>query len=78
MDDVMEAGSVTHIIASEKNNSIRRTPKLMIGICNTRNIVTIDWLNESGKAKQALPVERYLILNDKEAERKYGFEMRER
>ena len=78
MDDVMDAGWATHIIASEKNSSMRRTPKLMVGICNTRNIVTMDWLNESGRAKQALPVETYLILNDKEAETKYGFRMSER
>ena len=74
----MEAHTATHIIASENNNSIRRTPKLMVGLCNTGNIVSIDWLTESGKAKQALPVENYLILNDKEAEEKYDFEMRAR
>lgn len=76
LEDVNEAHLATHIIASEKGNSMRRTPKLMIGMCHTGNIVSVDWLTESCKAKQVLPADNFLLVNDKKFEKKCNFEMR--
>lgn len=48
---------------------------VQIGLCNTRNIVDLAWLAASLKAKKGLPVDDYLLTNDKEAESKYDFSM---
>lgn len=39
-------------------------------------MVNIKWLKDSAKKRKALPTREYLVLNDVEAERKYGFNMR--
>lgn len=77
VEDVKQAHTATHIIAGDKGNriSLRRTPKLMIGLCNTTNIVDLGWLTACGKVKKALPVEDYLLTDDKEAEAQYDFSM---
>ena len=46
-----------------------------MGLCNTRNIVDLEWLSSSLKAKEALPVDEYLMVNDADAEARYGFSM---
>jgi len=75
LDDVGEAHTATHVIASDGRQSIKRTPKLMIAINKTPNIVTLDWLTESAKTGKVLPCDDFLILDDKKAEEKYGFNM---
>lgn len=77
LEEAKDAHKATHVIASDGSESLKRTPKLMIAMNRTPNIVTLDWLVESAKAKKALPCDKFLILNDKEAENRYGFSMRE-
>jgi hypothetical protein len=77
LDDVMDAPSATHVIAGDKKTSMRRTPKLMIGLCQTSNIVDLEWLIKSAKAKEALPATGFLLVNDTEAESKYEFSMKD-
>lgn len=75
IENIDEAHTATHVIAADADVSIRRTPKLMIAFCKTANIVNLDWLVQSAKAKMALAAEKFLILNDKTAEKKYSFSM---
>lgn len=77
IEKIEDAHTATHIIAGDDQNSLRRTPKLMIGICRTSNIVHLDWLIKSAKAREPLPCNEFLLLKDKKAERLYGFKMRE-
>jgi len=77
LEDVEDAHKATHVIAGDDKTSLRRTPKLMIGICRTSNILHINWLIKSAKAREPLPCNDYLLLNDKKAERQYDFVMRE-
>ncbi len=48
----------------------------MIALCRTPNIVSIDWLEKSASAGAPLPCDDFLILNNKELEKKYNFSMR--
>jgi hypothetical protein len=75
LEDIKDAPRATVVIAGDKTSSMRRTPKLMIGMCNTGSIVDLRWLVESGKAQRALPPEDFLLKDDKEAEDKYSFSM---
>lgn len=78
VEKVELAHTATHIIASNGTASLRRTPKLMIGLNFTPNIVSLSWLEMSAKAKKALaPTKQHLILSDEEAEEKYDFSMRQ-
>jgi hypothetical protein len=77
LDDIKDAHTATHVISSDGKESIRRTPKLMIGICRTGNIVNKQWLLDSSKQGRFLPCDNFLILNDTEAEAKYDFSMRD-
>jgi hypothetical protein len=77
LEKVADAATATHVIAKEKGSSLRRTPKLMIGLCRTSNIVHWDWLEKSAKARKALPSKNFLLVNDTEAEAQYNFNMRE-
>ena len=72
LEDTFDA---THVIAGCKGNSVRRTPKLMIGLCRTGNIVDLNWLLQSAKEKRALPADEFLLVNDKESESLYGYNM---
>lgn len=72
-DDVLKA---THVIAGGPEHSIRRTPKLMIALCLTPHILSLDWLNDSYKKKSAQPCSHYLLLNDEVAESNYSFSMK--
>jgi hypothetical protein len=49
----------------------------MIGLCRTTNIVSLDWLMKSAKARKVLPVNDFRLLDDKDAEAQYTFSMRE-
>jgi hypothetical protein len=75
LQETVDASSATHVIASNGQESLRRTPKLMIALCKTSNIVTLKWLEDSAKKRTPLSTRNYLVLNDKVSERKYNFRM---
>lgn len=76
VNDINDAHTASHVIASNGKLSLKRTPKLMIALNKTANIVTLNWLTESAKSGKALPCSNYFILDDKEAESRYGFSMK--
>lgn len=76
IDDIREASTATHLIAGEKGSTLLRTPKLMIGLCVTSNVVSIDWLLQSAMKNTVLPAQDYLLLRDRKAEKRYNFSMR--
>eukprot|EP00547_Thalassionema_nitzschioides_P014744 CAMPEP_0194240250 /NCGR_PEP_ID=MMETSP0158-20130606/6475_1 /TAXON_ID=33649 /ORGANISM="Thalassionema nitzschioides, Strain L26-B" /LENGTH=1292 /DNA_ID=CAMNT_0038974919 /DNA_START=23 /DNA_END=3898 /DNA_ORIENTATION=+ len=76
LESIEEAETATHIICSNGKAQMRRTPKLLIGICNTSNLVTTKWLVDSALKRVALPVHNYLVLNDRAFEKKHKFRMR--
>lgn len=78
LEDIKDAKTATHVIAADKKNSIgvRRTPKLLIGLSVTSNIVDLSWLLQSAKKKEVLDSESYLCC-DKEAEKNYEFSLKE-
>jgi hypothetical protein len=49
----------------------------MIALCRTTNIISLEWLKQSAKAKSWLPCDKFKILEDQEAERKYDFSIKE-
>jgi hypothetical protein len=68
-----DPSTVTHVIASDGTSSIRRTIKLMIGICCTPNIVRMQWLIDSAASGMALPcTDEYLICHDEGSEKMYN------
>lgn len=75
VENIADAHTATHVIASDEKTSMRRTPKLMIALCSTENIVSLNWLVESAEAKKLLPCRDYVIA-DAHAEKKYGFSMK--
>ena len=77
LDKVADAKKATHVIAGDKGTTLRRTPKLMIGLCTTTNIVNLDWLTRSAKERKPLPASDFLLVDDEEAEKKMNFDMRE-
>lgn len=77
LEKIEDAHSATHVIAGSRDRSMRRTPKLMIGLCKTSNIVDVEWLIQSSKQHKALPSTNFQLLNDSQAEAQYKFEMRE-
>ena len=77
IEDIEHAATATHVVAGERGASIKRTAKLMIGICVTSNIVGINWLGRSGKKRAFLPCDDFLLLADANAERRYQFKMTE-
>lgn len=72
LDDIKLAHTATHVIASDGKHPFRRTPKLMIALNKTANIVKLSWLVESAKASKLLPCEDYFIV-DAKAESQYDF-----
>lgn len=50
--------------------------KMMICFSNTANILNLKWLEDSAKDTSILDTDGYLVV-DKEAEKKYGFSMKE-
>lgn len=77
IESIEDAHVATHVIASDGNDPMRRTSKLMISLCTTSNILKIEWLVESAKAQQILDTDEFLLLDDVVAEKKYGFSMKE-
>jgi len=76
IESIDDAASATHVIAGDTKNSLRRTPKLMVALCITPNILHLNWLNDSFKAGEVLKCSKYLLLKDKAAEKKYNFSMK--
>ncbi|GKY93110.1 hypothetical protein MPSEU_000279200 [Mayamaea pseudoterrestris] len=70
------AHEATHVIASDGKQQLKRTPKLMIALNKTPNIVTLDWFTECAKKGAVLPCDTFLV-NDKRAEKEYDFVMNE-
>eukprot|EP00956_Cyclotella_meneghiniana_P035820 scaffold118490_cov73-Cyclotella_meneghiniana.AAC.4 len=77
VESLEKASSATHVIVSDGKSTIRRTPKLMICICKTSNVVTTDWLEKSASQQKILHPKDFLVLNDKVAEATYNFSMQE-
>ncbi|KAL9180369.1 hypothetical protein ACHAXT_008339 [Thalassiosira profunda] len=77
VDNVEDALTATHVIASDGKTKLRRTPKLMICVCKTSRILGIEWLEQSAKEQRALDTDDYLLLGDKEAEKRYDFTMKD-
>lgn len=77
IEKVDDATTATHAIAGDGKAPLRRTPKLMICVCKIPNILNLDWLTKSSKAKEALDPKEFLLLNDTAAEKTYGFSMKE-
>jgi hypothetical protein len=79
IEDIAEAHTATHVVATDGKTGIRRTSKLMIAICRTPNIVTLDWVIQSAKSQEALDCTKFLITNKKDAclamEQQYNFSM---
>jgi len=74
LQKIEDAHSATHVLTAQP---MRRTPKLMIGLCKTSNIVDLEWLIQSSKQHKALPCTDFQLLHDSHAEAQYKFEMRE-
>jgi hypothetical protein len=72
--DHAEAHTATHVIASDGKNKMKRTVKLMISMCRTTNIVTLDWLVQSAKKGVVLPCGDFRV-QDKQAEKVHNFSM---
>jgi len=72
---IEEASTATHVIASDGKTKLRRTPKLMICVCRTSQILSIEWLEQSAKEQRVLDTNDFLLLGDKEAEKIYKFSM---
>lgn len=73
VDDPLNA---THVIAGDGEHKIRRTAKLMASLCVTPNIMRLEWLEDSYKAISIMAPNHYLLLNDRAAEKAYGFSMK--
>ena len=71
------AHTVTHVIVTDGRAKLRRTPKLMICICKTSNILSTEWLEQSAYEQKVLDATPFLLLEEKEAESKYNFTMKD-
>lgn len=77
LEKVQDAATATHLVAASDDVRLKRTPKLMIALCRTGNIVHLDWLEQSAVKREALEVTNFLLINEKEAEIQYNFSMPE-
>lgn len=69
--------TVLDVIASDGKTKLRRTPKLMICVCKTSQILRLEWLEQSAKEQRVLDTTDFLLLGDKDAEKRYNFSMKE-
>lgn len=77
VESIEEAHTATHVIVTDGVTKFRRTPKLMICISKSPNIVKLEWLEKSAKEQRVLDTTPYLLDDDKEAEKRYSFSMKE-
>lgn len=75
VDSVEDALTATHVIASDGKTKLRRTPKLMICMCKTSQILSIEWLEQSSREQRILETAEFHLLHDREAEKRYNFSM---
>ena len=59
--NLAEASTATHVVAKD----LKRTTKLMIGLCCTNKIVTLDWLRTSAESEKPLPCNSFLVIDKK-------------
>jgi hypothetical protein len=59
--DLSEAKTATHVVAKD----LKRTIKLMIGLCCTDKVVSLDWLRASAESETPLPCNSYLVIDRK-------------
>ena len=74
---IEEAHTATHVIASNGTATLRRTPKLMICLCGVDKILSLEWLEQSAREQRILNTHDFLLLEDREAEKRYDFKMKE-
>lgn len=77
LESLEEASAATHLIATDGESIFRRTPKLMICICKTPNILSVEWLEKSSINQKLLDTDDFLLLDNESAEKAYNFSMRE-
>ena len=77
IESINEASSATHVIGGDDSNPFRRTPKLMVALCSTSNILHLDWLIASKRQNRFLETRPYLLLRDRLGEKNYQFNMKE-
>jgi len=49
----------------------------VICLCKTSNILSIEWLEQSAKQQRVLDTNDFLLLDDREAEKRYNFSMKD-
>lgn len=76
VESIEKAHTATHIIVTDGTTKLRRTPKLMICLCKSPNILKLEWLEQSAKEQTILDTTPYLLIDDKEAEKRYRFSMK--
>lgn len=77
IEDIADASSATHVIGGDDKTSLRRTPRLMIALSSTANILHMDWLSSSQRQGRFIETRPYLLLLDRTAESNYSFSMKE-
>jgi hypothetical protein len=76
VESIEKAHTATHIIVTDGTTKLRRTPKLMICLCKSPNILKLEWLEQSAREQTILDTTPYLLIDDKEAEKRYSFSMK--
>ena len=64
VEHIHDAYTATHIIVTDGTTDIRRTCKLMIAICRSSDLLTLDWLVDSSKQNKVLDVAPYRIKHN--------------
>lgn len=77
IETIEDAFQATHVIAASKDVKLKRTPKFMVAISRTSNMVHLDWLIESARKGEALDTQEFLLLDQTEAEKQYNFKLSE-
>lgn len=73
MDD---AATATHVIAASDDVRLKRTPKLMIAMCRTPNILHLGWLEKSAERGELVATKPFILRHEADAEKQYQFKMR--
>lgn len=76
VESIEDAHTATHVIVTDGETKLKRTPKLMVCISRTPHILDMGWLEASAKEQKILSTDKFLVLNDREAEERYRFSMK--
>ena len=76
VESIDEAHTATHVIVKDDKVKFRRTPKFLVCVCKTPNIVTMKWLEQCAKEQRILETTPYLLIGDEEVESRYDFSMK--